>query len=48
MMIYEGLDCYSYGADSCVIIIPEYTELKQHLLHDHHDSPTFIIWVHII
>ena len=40
MMIYMGLVCCSRGAKSYVIVIPDDTELKQQLMHDHHDSPT--------
>ena len=40
MMIYEGLVYCSHGADSHVIVTPDDVELKQQLMHDHHDSPT--------
>ena len=39
MTMYEGLICYSYRADSC--IIPNDMEFKQQLMHNHHDSPTW-------
>ena len=37
MLIYVGLVCHSHGANSSVIVISDYTELKQQLMHKHHD-----------
>ena len=40
MLIYERLVCCLHGVDSRVPVIPDDMELKQQLMHDHHDLPT--------